>query len=274
MMVFSGFWQSRMRFFALLASAFVAWSGRALAADPPPRGSSSGGQDSVKIEPYKGPPIFLAEPEKLTVTPTIVTRETVKNKLGDGRVEQEVAHYSDNNVAADGSYKEFHPNGKVFIEGQYRKGRQEGEWKYYFDNGQLNRKATFKDGKPNGSWEINRADGTLQAKRGFKDGLRDGEWITYDDSGKKPKSEEHYIAGEEDGVWKTWYPNGQLKQQVGFKNGKRHGTSTEFDDKGKKILEAEYVDGKLNGTATRWFPDGRKITQTYETGKLKSESKQ
>src|SRR6476659_4709886 len=91
MMVFSGFWQSRMRFFALLASAFVAWSGRALAADPPPRGSSSGRQDAVKIEPYKGPPIFLAEPEKLAVTPTIVTRETVKDKLGDGRVEREVA---------------------------------------------------------------------------------------------------------------------------------------------------------------------------------------
>ena len=35
-----------------------------------------------------------------------------------------------------------------------------------------------------------------------------------------------------------------------------------------------WLDGKLNGTATRWFPDGRKIVQTYDAGKLKSESKQ
>jgi len=35
--------------------------------------------------------------------------------------------------------------------------------------------------------------------------------ITYDETGKKPKSEEHYIAGERDGVWKAWYANGQQK---------------------------------------------------------------
>lgn len=271
MIVFPGFWQVRMRLVSLFTLVLVAWNGNALAIDSPSRGGS---QQSVKIEPYKGPPIFLDESEKVVVAPTIVTRETIKEKLGDGRVEREVAHYSDNSFAADGSYKEFHPNDKVFIDGQFRKGKQEGEWKYYFDNGQLNRKSTYKDGKPNGSWEINRADGTLQAKRGFKDGLRDGEWITYDDTGKKPKSEEHYIAGEQDGVWKTWYPNGQQRQQATFKNGKRDGASFEFDEKGQKILEVEYADGKPNGTATRWFPDGRKVVQTYEAGKLKSESKQ
>jgi len=238
-----------------------------LAVEPP-------ADDSGKSEPSKGKQIYLDEPEKVNVAPTLITRETIKEKLGDGRVEREVAHYSDNSFAADGSYREFHPNGKPFIEGQFRKGKQDGEWKYYFDNGRLNRKAMFKDGKLNGNWEINRVDGTLQAKRGFKDGLRDGEWITYDDTGKKPKSEEHYVAGEEDGVWKTWYPNGQLRQQASFKIGKRHGTSMEFDDKGQKVMEAEYVDGKLNGTATRWLPDGHKIVQTYEEGKLKSESKQ
>ncbi len=273
MKVFSSFRLSGLCFVALFVPTLVVWCGSAQAAEST-RGSGSSGQESVKIEPYTGPPIFLEEPDKVAVAPTIVTRQTLKEKLGDGRVEREVAHYSDNSFAADGSYKEFHPNGKVFIEGQFVKGRQEGEWKYYFDNGQLNRTAAFKAGKPNGSWSINRADGTLQAKRGFKDGKRDGEWITYDDTGKKPKTEEHYVSGEEDGVWKTWYPSGQLKQQASFKLGKRDGASTEYDDKGKKILEAEYTDGKLNGNATRWFPDGRKVVQTYEAGKLKSESKQ
>jgi antitoxin component YwqK of YwqJK toxin-antitoxin module len=265
MMVFFGYWQVPIRFVAVLVLGLAASCGQALAAAP-----ASG--ESGKIEP--GTAIYLDEPEKVGINPKIVTRETIKEKLGDGRVEREVAHYSDNSFAADGSYREFHPNGKPFIEGQFRKGKQEGEWKYYFDNGQLNRTANFKDGKPNGSWEIKRADSTLQAKRGFKDGLRDGEWITYDDTGKKPKSEEHYVAGEQDGVWKFWYPNGQLKQHDSFKAGKRHGTSVEFDDKGQKTLELEYVDGKLNGTVTRWLRDGHKIVQTYEADKLKSESKQ
>jgi antitoxin component YwqK of YwqJK toxin-antitoxin module len=263
-------WQFRVRIIVALISSLVVGYGLALAVDTAP-GSQ---QDSVKIEPYTGKPIFLDEPEKVAVAPTVVTRQKLEEKLGDGRVEREVAHYSDNSFAADGSYKEFYPNGKAFIEGQFRKGRQEGEWKYYFDNGQLNRKATFKDGKPNGNWEINRADGTLLAKRGFKDGVRDGDWISYDDTGKKQMREEHYVAGQEDGVWKTWYPNGQQRQEYNFKNGKRQGTSTEFDEKGQKILVTDWADGKLNGTATRWFPDGRKIVQVYEAGKLKSESKQ
>src|SRR6476469_7677791 len=107
MMVFPGFC---IRFVALLVLALVAWSANALAAEPP-----RAGQESVKIEPYKGPPIFLDEPEKISDAPTIVTKETIKEKLGDGRVEREVAHYSDNSFAADGSYKEVHPNGKAFI---------------------------------------------------------------------------------------------------------------------------------------------------------------
>jgi antitoxin component YwqK of YwqJK toxin-antitoxin module len=249
------------------ALGLITCGGSALAAE-----SSSG--ESVKVEPYKGPAILLDEPEKVKVVPTIVTKQTLKEKLGAGSVEREIAHYSDNSIAADGSYKEFHPNGKPFIEGQFKKGRQEGEWKYYFDNGQLNRKMTFKDGKPNGSWEINRADGTLQYKRGFKDGMRDGEWIDYDAAGKQPLKEEHYVSGQEDGVWKTWFPNGQQRQQAGFKKGKRDGASMEFDDKGKKVLEAEWAGGKLKGIATRYLPDGKKITQIYEAGKLKSESKQ
>jgi antitoxin component YwqK of YwqJK toxin-antitoxin module len=267
MMSFSRRSRIAVRFVAVFGLGLISCAGYALAAE-----SSSGG--SAKVQPYTGPAILLDEPEKVDVEPKLVTRQTLKEKLGEGSVEREIAHYSDNSIAADGSYKEFHPNGKPFIEGQFKKGRQEGEWKYYFDNGQLNRKMTFKDGKPNGSWEINRADGTLQAKRGFKDGMRDGEWTNYDATGKQPLSEEHYVAGEQDGVWKTWYPNGQQKMQVSFKKGKRDGATLVFDDKGKKLAEEEYSDGKLNGTATRYLPDGKKITLVYEAGKLKSESKQ
>lgn len=258
----------------VLALVSTGFASRALAQAKAPAARTEVEQETVKIEPYTGKPIFLEETAKTDVAPTLVNRDTIREKLGDGRIEREVAHYSDNSFAADGTYREFHPNDKPFIEGQFIKGRQEGEWKFYFDNGQLNRKATYKNGKPNGSWEIFRSDGTLQAKRGFKDGLRDGEWITYDETGKKPRAEEHYIAGEEDGTWKTWYPNGQQRQQASFKIGKRNGMSAEWDDKGQKIIEAEYTDNKLNGTATRYFPDGRKIVQKYEAGKLVSETKQ
>jgi antitoxin component YwqK of YwqJK toxin-antitoxin module len=237
--------------------------------------ADSSKENSVKIEPYTGPPIFLEEHEQVA-KPTIVARDNLPEKYDDGktiRVEREVAHYSDNNFAADGKYREYYPSGKPFIEGQFKEGRQVGDWTYYFENGQVNRKSTYNDGKPNGSWEVHREDGTLSAKRGFKDGVRDGDWITYDSTGKQPISEEHYVSGKEDGDWKVWYPNGKLKQQATFKNGKREGTSAEWNDKGEKLIEAEYADNKLNGTATRYLPDGKKVTQTYKDGRFVSETK-
>ncbi len=253
---------------AALVVGLAMWGTRSLAA-------TNAARDSVKIEPYTGPPIFLEGAEQ-TVKPTLVSRETLREKYEDGktiRVEREVAHYSDDNFAADGAYREFHPNGKPFIEGRFKAGRQEGDWTYYFENGQINRKATFVDGKPNGSWEIYREDGTLAAKRGFKDGVRDGEWSSYDETGKQQLTEEHYVKGEADGVWKAWFPNGKLKQQVAFKLGKREGLSAEWDDKGQKVIEAEYADGKLNGKATRFLPDGKTIVQQYKDGKFVSEVK-
>ena len=105
----------------------------------------------------------------------------------------------------------------------------------------------------------------FQAKRGFKDGVRDGEWITYDDTGKKPLTEEHYVDGKQDGVWKTWYPNGKQRQQVSFKNGKRDGTSTEWDEKGQKLLEAEYADGKLTARPRAGSPTAARSCKRTKT---------
>jgi antitoxin component YwqK of YwqJK toxin-antitoxin module len=234
---------------------------------------SASDKDSATVKPYTGPPIFLNEPEA-AVEPQLMRRETLREPFDDGktRIEREIAHFSDNHFEADGAYREFYPNGKPFVEGQFRRGRQHGEWSFYHENGQLNRKATYNDGKPDGPREIFRADGTLASKRGFADGLRDGEWITYDATGKKPIAEEHYVKGKPDGTWKYWYPNGQLRQQVGLKQGERHGPIVEWDEKGEKRFEASFVDGKLHGPATRWFSDGRKIVQQYEEGRLVSQS--
>jgi antitoxin component YwqK of YwqJK toxin-antitoxin module len=256
-----------------IAIACAGWNASLLAQD---RKSEKGtAAETIKIEPYKGPPVYLEENVEVA-KPTVVTHETIRDKYPDGtmRIERELARYSDNNFAADGKYREFHPNGKPFIEGQFKEGRQQGEWTYYFDNGQVNRKATYKDGKPNGSWEVYRADGTLAAKRSFKDGVRDGDWITYDATGKQPLTEEHYANGEPDGVWKTWFPNGQQRQHASFKNGKRDGLWTEWDEKGKKLIDSEWANNKLNGTATRYFADGKTVVQKYKDGRFESETKQ
>jgi antitoxin component YwqK of YwqJK toxin-antitoxin module len=213
-------------------------------------------QERVKIRPYNG--------------------EAVNEKYADGarRLERQVVRFSDEHFEADGYYREFYPNGKPFVQGEFRRGRQNGEWTYSFDNGQLNRKATYKDGQPDGAWDVYRADGTLSAKRGFRNGMRHGEWITYDATGKQPLREERYDNGKADGVWKVWYPNGQQRQQISFKQGKRDGVSIEWSEEGEKRGEVSHVDDKLDGITTLWPADGRKVVRQYKAGRLISETKE
>jgi antitoxin component YwqK of YwqJK toxin-antitoxin module len=228
--------------------------------------------ESAKVEPYTGPPIYLDESEP-PPKPTVVSRQKATNEYPDGtlRWEREVARLSDNSFVADGYYREFHPNGKPFVEGTYRDGRQEGKWVYYFDNETKNREATYKNGRPDGAWEVFRADGTLESKRSYKNGVRQGEWVTYDATGKQPRKIEVYADGKADGQWKLWFPDGKLNREMTFKAGKRDGPIVEYREDGSKVLEGVYEDGQLEGTVTIWSADGRKAVQEYEAGKLVSE---
>jgi len=233
-------------------------------------------KESVKIQPYTGKPIFLEEAEVIAA-PSIVRRETIKEQFKDTgkvRVEREVAVFSDDHLEAEGAYREYHPNGQLFVEGQFKNGRQDGVWTYFFENGQVNRKSTYADGKLNGSWDVFRADGTLSAKRSFKNGVRDGDWASYDATGKQPLTEEHYANGKETGVWKIWFPNGKQKQEFGFKDGVPDGKRTEWDETGAKRSEMTFVNGKVDGTATGWAPDGSKIVREFKDGRLIGESRQ
>jgi antitoxin component YwqK of YwqJK toxin-antitoxin module len=228
--------------------------------------------ESSKVEPYTGPPIYLDESEP-PPAPTIANRQKATSNYPDGKLrwEREVARLSDNSFVADGFYREFHPNGELFVEGTYKKGRQEGKWVYWYDNGTKNREVTYENGRPNGAWETFRADGTLASKRSYKNGIRDGEWITYDETGKEPRRIESYADGKAEGEWKLWFPSGQLNREMSFKSGQRDGPIVEYREDGSKALEGAYADGKLQGTVTLWSTDGRKAVQEYDAGRLVSE---
>ena len=259
---------------AVLLGGFVIGP-RSMAADSDAAGGTKPAEDkgeSIVVEPYTGPPIYLEETEP-PPAPTIVTRQKATNNYPDGKLrwEREVARLSDNSFVADGFYREFHPNGELFVEGTYGMGRQEGVWVYWFDNGTKNREANYKDGRPDGAWETFRADGSLASKRAYKSGIRDGEWITYDETGKEPRRIEIYADGKANGTWKLWFPSGKLNREMTFKDGKRDGPIVEYRDDGSKVLEGAYADGKLEGTVHLWSTDGREAVQEYEDGRLVSE---
>jgi antitoxin component YwqK of YwqJK toxin-antitoxin module len=234
----------------------------------------SKGSKRITIEPYKGPPIYLEE-KQVVVAPSIVNRDVFTDKFPDGkvRVERQIARYSDDHRESDGFYREFYPNGKPFIEGSYREGKQHGEWTYYYDNGQVQRKSTYQNGRLHGQWDRFRANGTLASKHSYDNGRRHGTWQSFDDTGKQLLTEENYSHGKLNGTLKAWHPNGKLRVQVEMKDGLRHGHTQQWDENGKVLADVEYLEDKLNGKAMTVRPDGTTLVQEYKNGLLVSEQK-
>ena len=226
-------------------------------------------RESVQIKPYKGPPIYLNEPPVPPPATIVTERQPHKTNYPDETVHiaRHITRYSDNRIENDGTYREYFPNGQLFVEGEYVKGEQQGKWVYWHDNGQECRTVTYQDGLANGSGKVSRTDGTLEAKRSFKNGKRDGEWINYDITGEQQLSFYNYQNGEPHGLWNEWFPSGQQKRAMQFKNGQREGKAIEWNEEGDKTAEANYKDGKLHGTITRWSADGEKFVQEFDQGR-------
>lgn len=232
--------------------------------------SSPKKKDQLKITPYTGPPIYLEESP--TPPPSTVAERGIKRsqkyKSGKVHIERTIMRYSDDTRVNHGLYKEYHPNGQIFVEGQFVLGVYDGEWKYTHSNGKLCKTVTYKKGQPNGAWDVLRADETIQAHREFKAGKKNGEWSSFDDSGKVKLAQQSFTDGKPAGEWKTWYPSGRQKATAHFKDGKRNGLTQEWAEDGEVIGSAEFVDNKLHGLKISWGPDGKRREQQYKEGRL------
>ena len=181
-------------------------------------------------------------------------------------------YYSDNHFEADGIYREFYPNGKLFVEGKFSNGRQDGEWTFYFENGQLNRKATYKDGQPDGAWDVFRADGTLVGQAQFRNGQRDGEWITYDETGRSRCAKSITSTARRTAFGRSGIPTASRGSRSASSRASATARAWNGTKRARSASKSLTSNGKLHGTATLWLTDGRKIVQKYEDGKLVSQS--
>lgn len=247
----------------------------ALASSSPSRDSEDDAErESVEIKPYKGPPVFLPDAGEPLPATIVEERRTVTQKYPDGspQIERQVTRYSDERLVNDGAYREYFPNGQIFVEGAYEKGDQQGQWTYWHDNGQKNRTVNYTNGVPDGSWEVYRRDGSLEAKRSFVNGSRNGEWTVYDTNGNDPLRIMNFKDGKRHGEWKEWFAPGLQKNESNFVDGLREGPATEWDAEGNKRALANYKGGKLHGEVIRWSVDGKEFKQEYDNGRLVGES--
>ena len=79
----------------------------------------------------------------------------------------------------------YHPNGKKYIEGNYKNDKREGYWASWFKDGTLWSEGNFKEGESDGERTVYHPNGKLYYKGTFSMGKRIGKWLFYDENGKK-----------------------------------------------------------------------------------------
>jgi antitoxin component YwqK of YwqJK toxin-antitoxin module len=213
-------------------------------------------------------------------------------ELYDSGTKQEVGQYR--NGRRDGTWKRWHPNGRVEAITIYEEGKLQGIAAWH-DNGQKWEEGHFEDGFRQGAWirwhsngqkEVEgyyvhgvlerlytmwHDNGQKEQQGEYKNGIRQGLWTSWHRNGQK-RSEILYRNGKVDDWYRAWHENGQQAEQALFHDGKPEGSYTIWHDNGQKEEEGTYHDGVLDGQVTAWDKDGQVWMKTeYKGGSLVDE---
>ena len=217
---------------------------------------------SPKPKAENGPGVspLMPPPE---VAPLFVESKIVTSKFEDGKPKRQhqVSVYTGADERYDGEFKEWHPNGKLWKQGQYKNGLAVGEWKYWHDNGTLAKSGNYKTGQLDGVWIYQHPDGTKSREESWSEGQRHGVSKSYDATGSRLTQQQQFKKGVPDGTWTNWFANGQKATEEIYVDGQPHGTQLAWFENGKQRASVEFRNGKRHGKAIRWDPNGKQAEE-------------
>ena len=152
--------------------------------------------------------------------------------------------YDSRDMAVEGLFITWYPNGQKSMEGRAVNGKEEGEWRLWHPNGQLASISFYVHGKRNG-WEEGWSEsGTMTKRCHFKEGSLDGVCTMWFDNGNK--SEEATFSSDRSvGLESWWHDNGQLQIQGSRdEHSNRQGEWREWDRNGNLMRQSWYEDDK------------------------------
>ncbi|ERJ61466.1 hypothetical protein M472_22165 [Sphingobacterium paucimobilis HER1398] len=170
-----------------------------------------------------------------------------------------------------GTFKDFDPNGRLILTGQYQDGKKQGEFKAFHPNGALKWESNFTDDIPSGSWKYYYPDGkpmlfvTLAQDNFYINQYwnRQGEQLVKDGEGKydidlpiigftdhgytKFNRQGKVKNGQPDGIWYISFVNEQKRQErtllfiEQYENGVLNGKRFEEGFEHLMIAEEDFV---------------------------------
>ncbi len=155
-----------------------------------------------------------------------------------------------------GPWKEYHPNGQVKAQGEYKDGKRIGEWSFYYPNGKLEQKGNYdKKGQAQNEWKWYYDNGTLLREESYLNNLLDGPTTEYDENGKVV-TKGQYTDGQKEGEWE--YEMGDYRETGTYKADRRDGAWKHYYTPGGKLrFEGNFVDGNPDGKHVYYYPNGK-----------------
>jgi len=154
----------------------------------------------------------------------------------------------------DGTWKVWHPNGKIRWISHFYRGTPQGiaqEWFSHSLNNQQIMKLSgeYHVGKKVGTWKAYYPDGAIELEQTYVDGQLHGVAKEYYAYGGL-RSITSFTAGIQKGISRSFYPNGRQKTLTAYSNNRPHGKFSSYYPNGKLASLGEYKDGIPVG---QWF---------------------
>ena len=172
-----------------------------------------------------------------------------------------------------GFWKEFHPNGELKSEGEYKDGKRIGDWKFYHSNKKTEQIGKYdKKGNAQGVWKWYYESGNLLREENYANNLREGLMTEYGDTGAVITKGE-FVEGQKEGKW--IYELGDYREEGNYKEDKRDGEWKHYySDSGKLRFEGKFVDGNPDGWHKYYYSNGKlRQEENYEVGQKEGEWK-
>lgn len=135
--------------------------------------------------------------------------------------------------------KQYHSNGQLQSEIQYKRGLRHGTAIYFYPNGTKQLQSNYYESKLNGALKKWRKDGSLESIEHYKNDTLHGVSQKFFDNGRLHHTI-HYYKGVLDGEYLEYHENGLLNINGSFKNGFYHGKWKYFNPSGFLIGRANY----------------------------------
>lgn len=189
----------------------------------------------------------------------------------DGKISQIKEFRND---TLDGPFEYYYPNGKQEMEGEFSDGYFNGEIRSYNMLGAIREIENYEEGTLDGGYKdfYGMGEGFPEYVFNYEDGVIRGKVLQYHPSGEV-KMEVNAVDGQKDGVEKGYFEDGILSSESNYKVGILEGDFRSWHRNKQLAIEGQYSEGKPQGEWKEYYPDGT-LSEHYfqnEKGELEGE---